>query len=82
MKSFKTKSVKNAANQKLIDEALNILFSVGIPFDKKTAKGLQSMAMCFLAVAGVTKSWKEAKGQNENRHLKTVFQHFQFRLII
>lgn len=29
------------------------------------------MAMCFLAVAGVTKSWKEAKGAKENRHLKT-----------
>lgn len=29
------------------------------------------MAMCFLPVAGITKSWKEAKGQNENRHLKT-----------
>ncbi len=29
------------------------------------------MAMSFLAVAGVTKSWKESKGQNDNRHLKT-----------
>ncbi len=29
------------------------------------------MAMAFLAVAGVTRSWREAKGQNEHRHLKT-----------
>lgn len=71
MKAYITKSVKSPVNQKLINEALDILESTGIPFDKKTEKGLQSMAMCFLAVAGVTKSWKEAKGQNENRHLKT-----------
>lgn len=41
------------------------------------------MAMAFLAVAGVTKSWKEAKGQDDNRHLKTrdiiqfINQHFE-----
>lgn len=29
------------------------------------------MAMSFLAVAGITKSWKQAKGQNENRHFTT-----------
>ena len=71
MKAYITKSTKNSLNQRLINEALDILESVGIPFEKKTEKGLQSMAMCFLAVAGVTKSWKEAKGQNENRHLTT-----------
>jgi BsuBI/PstI restriction endonuclease domain/BsuBI/PstI restriction endonuclease HTH domain len=27
--------------------------------------------MAFLAVAGIKKSWKEAKGQKDNRHLKT-----------
>ncbi len=70
-KIFISKSDKSAGNQKLINEALDILQSVGIPFENKTEKALQSMAMCFLAVAGVTKSWKEAKGQNENRHLKT-----------
>lgn len=71
MKTHILKSNKNILNQKLINEALNILESVGIPFEDKTEKALQSMAMCFLAVAGITKSWKEAKGQNENRHLKT-----------
>ena len=70
MKNYITKSSKSPLNQKLINEALDILELVGIPFNK-TEKGLQSMAMCFLAVAGVTKSWKEAKGQNESRNLKT-----------
>ena len=64
-------SKKSVATQKLINEALSILESVGIPFQEKRERGLESMAMCFLAVAEVTKSWKEAKGQKENRHIKT-----------
>jgi len=64
--SKKTESVK-----KLINEALYILFEVGIPFAGKRERGLESMALAFLAVAGVKKSWKEAQGQNENRHIKT-----------
>jgi hypothetical protein len=71
MKSYNIKSTKPENLQKLINQALEILESVGIPFDKKTPKALQSMAMAFLAVAGITKSWKEAKGQKDNRHLKT-----------
>lgn len=64
--SLKAENVKT-----LINEALDILQSVGIPFSGKRTRGLESMAMSFLAVAGVTKSWKDAKGQNEHRHLKT-----------
>jgi BsuBI/PstI restriction endonuclease HTH domain len=71
MHDYIPKSKKPAHLKKLINEALDILKSVGIPFEKKTPKALQSMGMVFLAVAGVSKSWKEAKGQNENRHLKT-----------
>ncbi len=71
MNNYIKKSSKSSHVQKLINEALDILHSVGIPFEGKTEKALQSMAMSFLAVAGVTKSWKEAKGQNDNRHLKT-----------
>jgi len=77
------KSTKPEHLKKLINEALDILKSVGIPFEGKTPKALQSMGMCFLAVAGVTKSWKEAKGQNEHRHLKTreiityINEHFE-----
>jgi hypothetical protein len=71
MKTYIVKSTKPPGLQRLINEALDILESVGIPFDQKTEKALQSMAMAFLAVAGITKSWKEAKGQHDNRHLKT-----------
>lgn len=71
MKEFITNSGKSPLNEKLINEALDILQQTGIPFTKKGPRGLQNMAMSFLAVAGITKSWKEAKGQNENRHLTT-----------
>ncbi len=71
MKKYLTKTTKSPAIQKLLNEALEILESIGIPFEEKKERGLESMAMCFLAVAGVTKSWKEAKGAKENRHLKT-----------
>lgn len=57
--------------KRLINEALDILQSVGIPFSGKRERGLESMAMAFLAVAGIKKSWKDAQGQNEHRHLKT-----------
>jgi len=64
-------SAKSENTKKIINQALDILESVGIPFSGKRPRGLESMAMAFLAVAGVTKTWKEAKGQNEHRHLKT-----------
>lgn len=65
------KSTKTPLNKKLINEALDIMESVGIPLTGKRHRALESMALSFLAVAGVTQSWKEAKGQNEHRHLKT-----------
>jgi type II restriction enzyme len=83
MKEFIKNSGKNAVNEKLINEALDILLQTGVPLAKKSVRGLQNMAMSFLAVAGVTKSWKEAKGQNENRHLTTreiikyINQHYE-----
>jgi hypothetical protein len=83
MKVYISKSNKTEANQKLINEALSILDSLGIPFEGKSEKALQSMAMCFLAVAGISRSWKEAKGLKENRHLKTreiityINEHFE-----
>ena len=77
------KSTKSPEIKKLINEALDILVNVGIPFSGKTPRALESMAMAFLAVGGVTKTWKEVKGQKENRHLKTreiinfINEHFQ-----
>ncbi len=71
MKKYNIKSTKSVSNQKLIIQALEILESVGIPFEKKSPRALECMAMAFLAVAGIIKSWKNAKGQKDNRHLKT-----------
>jgi len=71
MTDYLPKSTKSENIKRLINEALDILSSVGVPFAGKRERGLENMAMAFLAVAGVKKSWKEAKGQNEHRHLKT-----------
>lgn len=65
------KSKKSERVRTLINEALDILYNVGVPFSGKGSRGLEKMAMSFLAVAGVTKSWKEAKGQSEHRHIRT-----------
>jgi type II restriction enzyme len=83
MKKYINNSTKSKANQKLINDALDILFSVGIPFDSKTERALERMAICFLAVAGVTNDWKDAK---ENSNLKSrdiitfVNEHFEEKI--
>lgn len=61
MKTYISKSSKSKANQKIVNEALDILESVGIPMNTKSERGLEKMALCFLAVAGVTKDWSMAK---------------------
>ena len=79
MKNYISKSKKTEAIQQIINEALDILESVGIPMDK-TERSLERMAVCLLAVAGVTKKWIEAK---ENTNLKSraiitfVNEHFE-----
>jgi hypothetical protein len=79
MKNYIPKSTKSKEIQVVINEALDILESVGIPVDK-TARTLERMAVCFLAVAGVTHNWKEAK---EKTNLKSraiitfVNKHFE-----
>lgn len=70
MKKYLTKSTKSKSVQKIINEALDIIESVGIP-TTKSERGLERMAACFLAVAGVTKDWKKAKSSDDGRHLKT-----------
>ncbi len=67
MKNYIPQSTKPKATQKIINEALDILENVGIPMTK-TERGLERMAVCFLAVAGVTKDWSKAK---ENTNLKS-----------
>ena len=67
MKNYITKSTKSKQVQEIINQALDILESVGIPMDK-TERGLEKMAVCFLAVADVTKDWSKAI---ENANLKS-----------
>jgi type II restriction enzyme len=69
--SYIKKSTKSQSIREIIEEALDILKSVGIPLTTKTERGLEKMAMSMLAVAGVTTDWLSAKGAGENRHLKT-----------
>lgn len=67
MKNYIPKSKKSKSVQVIINEALDILESVGIPINK-TERALERMAVCFLAVAGVTDNWKDAK---EKTNLKS-----------
>ncbi len=71
MKNYLLKSTKSKQVHKLINEALDILDSVGVPFNDKTERNLVRMAVCFLAVADVVKDWKKAKSIEDNVHLKT-----------
>jgi hypothetical protein len=71
MKNYIPRSTKSEHIQSLINESLYILECVGIPLNSKSERGLERMAVCFLAVAGVTGDWKRAKGADDNYHLKT-----------
>lgn len=71
MKDYLLKSKKPQNVVRIINQALDILYSVGIPLNGKTERSLERMGMAFLAVAGVTSDWGDAKGVAENRHLKT-----------
>lgn len=64
MKIFVAKNTKSASVKKMINEALDILESVGIPLESKTERGMERMAVCFLAVASVTDNWKKASSNN------------------
>ncbi|MDR0390889.1 MAG: hypothetical protein LBH59_03205 [Planctomycetaceae bacterium] len=68
MKNYITKSNKSKSVQKLINEALEILDVVGIPLQGKTERAMERIAISFLAVAGVTSDWTQAKN---NTNLKT-----------
>ncbi len=86
MKNYIPKSKKSNSLQTLINEALDILEIVGIPVDAKTERSRERMAVCFLAVAGVTKNWNEAKSSRDGRHLKTrdiikfVNEHYEEKI--
>lgn len=71
MKNYISNSAKSKAVQKIINEALDILEGVGIPFKNKSERSLERMALIFLAVAGVTKDWKKVKSSEDKIYLKT-----------
>jgi DNA-cytosine methyltransferase len=60
---FMPNSKKSKAIKKVINEALYILNSLGIPFEDMTERRLEKMGMAFLAVVDVKHGdqWKEAK---------------------
>lgn len=76
-------SAKSPPIKKLLNEAIEILHSVGIPVERQTQRRLERMAVCFLAVAGVTNSWQSAQGLEDKRLLKTrdviyyINQHYE-----
>ncbi len=77
------KSKKSKKIKLLLSEALDILDSVGIPLQGMTTRGLERMAVCFLAVAGVSRNWKEARdGTNLKSRdiIKFVNEHFEEKI--
>lgn len=71
MKNYIPNCKKSPSTISLINEALTILESVGVPFEKKTERSLERMALCFLAVAGVTNEWNHLKPTKESIKVKT-----------
>ena len=83
MKNYITKSTKSKPVQKIINEALEILDSVGIPLNSKTERAMEKMAVCFLAVAGVKKDWSKAieKANLKSRDIiKIVNENFEEKI--
>ncbi len=76
-------SHKSAHVRAIIEEAIDILSVMGIPIIEQTERRRERIAMAFLAVAGVTGSWKKVQGLKEKRTLKTrdiisfINEHFE-----
>ena len=68
MKTYLTKTEKSKKIINLLNQALEILESVGIPIEGKTERALERMALCFLAVSGVRGNWAKARS---NIYLKS-----------
>ncbi len=66
--TFLTKSKKSPHIVKILNEAIEILESVGIPIADKTERSVERMAMALLAVANITQDWKTA---SDKQNLKT-----------
>lgn len=64
---------KNSSQQKIINEALEVVSSLGIPFRKLTPRRLEKTALAFLAVLDVKDSsrWKKARDVSSEHSMKT-----------
>lgn len=73
--NFGMKLTKNAHKspqiRELINNALDILEAVGIPFDNLGERRLEKMAMAFLAIGNITTDFKQAKSTDNDFYLKT-----------
>jgi hypothetical protein len=78
MKKYLTKSTKSKSVKKILNEALDILDSIGIPLNLKTERGMEKMAMSFLALLDVKKDWTNAKCVDDNYGLtsKEIIKYF------
>jgi hypothetical protein len=56
---------KSANVRVIIEEAIDIISVMGVPILEQTERRKERMAMAFLAVAGVTSSWQEARANDE-----------------
>jgi len=74
---------KSVSVKKILEEAIDILSATGIPILEQTKRRRERIAMAFLAVAGVTNFWKNARGLEEKRAVKTrdiisfINEHFE-----
>lgn len=71
MSKYILKSSKSKKIQKVINEAIEILEAVGIPIDSKSQRGLEKMALAFLAVGGIKADWTKIKSVKDGYFLKT-----------
>ncbi|RWY47206.1 hypothetical protein [Mucilaginibacter gilvus] len=78
MKDYLPKSKKSIGVKKIINEAIDILESIGIPINPKAPKSTENTAMSFLALLDVTDDWTKAKCITDNYGLssKEVIAYF------
>ncbi|MCA9996371.1 MAG: hypothetical protein KDE56_11520 [Anaerolineales bacterium] len=71
--SYQTFDMKTPAVQELINQALYILDSFGIPIEGKSSRQIERMAIAFLALCDVktNSDWPSAKSLDNNYALKT-----------
>lgn len=71
--AYKTFDAKPPKIQLLINEAIHLLDSFGIPIDDKSSRNLERMALAFLALCDVKESgeWAQAKYLDDAYFLKT-----------